>query len=103
MTDRLRNTRHWWQTLLTYYLPVAVIYQLLWGGIFKLGTAGVWNDGHFTLLIITKLASELLLYSVMWWMLLKQHAHNRLSIVVVGVLFTGILSLTARGLFTAMG
>lgn len=89
-----------WKSFWFVCIPIAAIYQLLWGVFFRYAPEHIWLDNTFHQIIAGKFASELVIYSLMlWFLLVRTQAKLPASKVLTGLTMGLVLGYTIIGLY----
>ena len=84
-------------------LPIAIIYQVLWGYIFTQILAHNWTPDKQDLLTQIKFSSELLMYGLMLFALIKfTHKPNKYMAYSIYSILILVLFITAKALAVSL-
>lgn len=86
-----------WKAFWLYAIPICLTYQLLWGQVFSYWASNEWFIQGYQTLLISKHASEILVYSVVVYLLVKHTSSDSwLAIVMSRGFFLVLLLLTTK-------
>jgi hypothetical protein len=95
----MKNQLSIYKTFTVILLPLAVVYQLLWGQIFTHELAENWTQDKQNLLTQIKFSSELIIYSLMLFVLVKfTHKPNKYMAYSIYSILILVLFITAKAL-----
>jgi len=95
----MKNKLSIYKTFTVIFLPIAVVYQLLWGQIFTHVLTENWTQDKQGLLTQIKFSSELIIYSLMLFFLVKfTHKPNKYLAYSIYSIFILVLFITTKAL-----
>ncbi|GEA10244.1 hypothetical protein [Alteromonas sp. KUL49] len=93
-----------WALLLLVCLPVAIVYQFMWSWYFTTMSGASWSLELYQNLVVFKLSSEIVMYSIMLWALVKVSVtQHPLSKGIVSIFMSGIILYSIYSLFHMVG
>lgn len=88
-----------WKVAVFVFLPIVIIYQVLWGCYFANVPQEFWTNGMYHNALLFKLSSELLMYLFMlWYLMFKTSSKYTISKPALSGVFLIIILYTSYGL-----
>lgn len=99
----MKNPLSIYKIFTVIFLPLAVVYQLLWDQIFTHVLTENWTLDKQNLLTQIKFSSEFIIYSLMLFILIKfTHKPNKLMAYSIYSIFILVLFITAKALAVSL-